>query len=219
MTMALIACWRKLLVLCNLLRQKKSLAGGVNNLALNHQPSLKPCHSLKEETVNIVISIWLCPQSLDSKWWIATITLCSIFINDFPNPNTSQNLQEDMRLKNTRVWKFPLCYVSWMTFMTSTPTTIQKRKQDSTTLGFETLMGLELREFTFELDLGIIFWLELGTNFWMIAQQDSTISRFENLFALPISKRLCISVRSGHKILVGTRNKFQNDCWRPSCRR
>jgi hypothetical protein len=50
MTMALIACWRKLLVLCNLSRQKKSLAGSVNNLALNNQPSLKPCHSKRRNS-------------------------------------------------------------------------------------------------------------------------------------------------------------------------
>jgi hypothetical protein len=46
----------------------------------------------------------------------------------------------------------------------------------------------------------------------MIAQQDPTISRFENLFVLPISKRLGNCKRFGHKILVGARNQFQTDC-------
>jgi hypothetical protein len=72
-----------------------------------------------------------------------------------------------------------------MTFMTSTPTTIQNRKQDSTTLGFETLMGLELRDFTFELDLGIIFWLELGTN---VLNDSST--RFYNI---KVRKSICFA--------------------------
>ncbi len=69
MTMALIACWRKLLVLCNLLRQKKSLAGGVNNLALNHQPSLKPCHSKRRNSyycnINPTLSTIIGQQMVD----------------------------------------------------------------------------------------------------------------------------------------------------------
>ncbi len=46
-----------------------------------------------------------------------------------------------------------------MTFMTSTPTTIQKRKQDSTTLGFENLMGFGAK--------GLYIWVGFEDNLFV----------------------------------------------------